>query len=119
MVLALPDILLDDLDDIVDEKDGTTACPLCPRPRCIEKAEVRCWGTPYRNMELGMHTRAKPVKRKGKEIEEVKESKRKKDKVVATPAHIDHCGAIGHNSMGSFTIWLMIAVQDKQKAEDL
>ncbi|KAF9205041.1 hypothetical protein BGZ49_004555 [Haplosporangium sp. Z 27] len=60
-------------------------------------------------MALGMHTRAKPVKRKGKEIEEVKESKRKKDKVVAqkytprsrakdigqngtwTPVHIDHC----------------------------
>ncbi|KAF9344237.1 hypothetical protein BGX26_004620 [Mortierella sp. AD094] len=41
-----------------------------------------------------------------------------------TPAHIDHCGTIGHNIMtwadkGSSSIWFMIAAKDRTKAEAL
>ncbi|KAK3806445.1 MAG: hypothetical protein J3Q66DRAFT_393044 [Benniella sp.] len=41
-----------------------------------------------------------------------------------TPAHIDQCGAIGHNIMtwadaDSSSIWLMVSAEDKDKAEAL
>ncbi|KAF9907864.1 hypothetical protein EC991_010462 [Linnemannia zychae] len=41
-----------------------------------------------------------------------------------TPAHVDQCGAIGHNIMtwadnGSSSIWFMIRSEDKKKAEGL
>ncbi|KAF9437043.1 hypothetical protein BGZ76_002164 [Entomortierella beljakovae] len=41
-----------------------------------------------------------------------------------TPAHIDQCGAIGHNIMAwadddSSSIWFMIRAEDKAKAEEL
>ncbi|KAF9347205.1 hypothetical protein BGX26_001291 [Mortierella sp. AD094] len=41
-----------------------------------------------------------------------------------TPAHIDQCGAIGHNIMAwadndSSSLWFMIRAEDKAKAEDL
>ncbi|KAG0234827.1 hypothetical protein BGX31_004443 [Mortierella sp. GBA43] len=41
-----------------------------------------------------------------------------------TPAHIDQCGAIGHNIMAwadddSSSIWFMIKAADKEKAEEL
>ncbi|KAF9995065.1 hypothetical protein BGZ79_000152 [Entomortierella chlamydospora] len=41
-----------------------------------------------------------------------------------TPAHIDQCGAIGHNVMAwadndSYSLWFMIRAEDKAKAEDL
>ncbi|KAF9354822.1 hypothetical protein BGX26_007330 [Mortierella sp. AD094] len=41
-----------------------------------------------------------------------------------TPAHFDHCGAIGHNIMisadkGSYAIWFVIKPEHRQEAEDL